>query len=267
MRALFIACLLALSVSGESGITTELICRAPDGYTVSSGFAYIAPKEFTERNLVARFRLPQPGEGELYVILTGDDETYDHLAHPRWYLGPHWQTPPRLPLHAPTAYYFQIDGNRILQILDGTHSAKWITLEGENPFVRRFGKTELQLVGHGFRSVKGWSDCTSARHNLVFYAPSLGTTEEIERACAYYDRLFQEPFLTVKLCNDLGFALRGETIIYPSLEFLERDELKAKGRATKVAIYDRDPYPSRRLKIWNDGQLIYERKWRKEPVD
>jgi len=241
-------------------VSAGVICRADDGYIVERRYLLLAPDTMTEKGLRSYFENLEKIKGELYIIATTDQEYFERLAHPMWSIRPHWETPPQIEVLPPLVYYFQLGDHRSIQVLWQDGKVNWINLDDENPLNRTFGSMRLFFAGHGFSSTKGNVSCDLARHKLVFYTKELGSREEILEAIEYYDRIFREPFLSLQIYDDLIWAITDETIRYPGLEFISQRKNPIGDLKGSVSFF-RDSFWGRSLIIYEDSDIIFEKKW------
>ena len=258
---------LLFSATPQVQVRENLICEREDGYAVTRVYVLLPEGLFTREGMIGFFSRLETRPGETFAIATSDRKLFEELVNPRWQVVPH--SAPTEPLigSAPYAYYFRLKGVSVVQLLDAEGKARWIVLDGENPFRRSFGDCAVELIGHGFRSIHGMTECDRARHTLVFHASNLRDDSLIGEILSYYDSLFEEPFLSLRFLENTATALQYPEIRRPSLGYLDcfregvRPSLCDGNGARNSVLYARDLFPGRTLMIWRDGELVVDRRW------
>ncbi|GAB4253792.1 MAG: hypothetical protein Kow00109_29410 [Acidobacteriota bacterium] len=193
----------------------ERFCVTEAGRVVERRYLLLEEEQFTEAELTRIFApyVEEPGVEELLVAASSDPEFF----RGKW-------LPPREEAvfftTAPVAYFFRIGPNAFFQYGRPGGEVHWVVLAGENPFHRRFGKTELRWAGTSMAILFGEQRCSRGSYWLLFIGPKVWE-EDLEAIARYYCRLFAHwGRFAFQIFPREELAYQGGTSSFPSIEVM-----------------------------------------------
>jgi hypothetical protein len=218
------------------------ICR--ESYS-STAEAHVLPEsEFNLESLTAYFReaLKKRTAYEHTVLVTSDARVLEELRGWKPVVGPMYALPRITPLvtAAPMARLFRLGENAFFEYRDRQGGTGWVTLQGENLFLKSLEGVSVRYYGQEKRGSRDFG--SGEQRILVLVAPEMARLSEssIAQLFALYEERFSCPeILEIRLYEHPSDACADSRIFIPGFEFLPAGDKEIRETRGHLTVYYR----------------------------